>query len=46
MTPGQDLWDTIAIVVALNSLYNDFDITTARLFKRGNKIIHQIQSIL
>ena len=39
MTPGQDLWDKIAIVIALDTLYNNFDTTTASLLKSGNKTI-------
>lgn len=46
MTPEQDLWDTIAIIIALNSLHEDFDTTTASLLKTGDKTIDQIQSIL
>ena len=45
MTPGRDLWNTIAIVIALNSLHEDFDTTTASLLETGNKIIDKIQSI-
>ena len=46
MTPGQDLWDTIAIVIALDSLHEDFDTTTASLLETGDKTIDEIQSIL
>ena len=46
MTPGRDLWDTIAIVIALDSLHEDFDTTTASLLETGDKTIDQIQSIL
>ena len=42
MTLGQDLWDIIAIVIALDSLYNDFNTNTASLLKAGNKTINQI----
>lgn len=45
-TPGRDLWDTIAIVIALDSLHDDFNTTTASLFDTGDKTIDQIQSIL
>lgn len=41
-----NLWNTIAIVIILNTLHNDFDITTTNLLKSGNKTIDQIQSIL
>ena len=46
MTPGQDLWDTIAILIALDTLHDNFDTTTASLLETGDKIINQIQSIL
>ena len=46
MTPGRDLWDTIAIVIALDSLHKDFDTTIASLLETGDKMIDQIQSIL
>ncbi len=45
MTPGQDLWDIIAIVIALDSLYKDFDTTTASLLETGDKTIDKIQRI-
>ena len=45
MTPGRDLWDTIAIVIALDSLHKDFDTTTASLLETVDKTIDQIQSI-
>ena len=46
MTSGRDLWDTIAIVIALDTLYNNFNTTTASLLESGDKTIDQIQSIL
>ena len=46
MTSSQDFWDTIAIVIALVILHNNFDTTTASLLKSGDKIINYIQSIL
>lgn len=36
----------IAIVVALDSLYDDFEATTASLLERGDKTIEEIQQIL
>ena len=45
MTLGQDLWDIITIVIALDLLHEDFDTTTASLLKTGDKTIDQIQSI-
>lgn len=44
-TLGRDLWDTIAIVIALDSLHADFDTTTASLLQTGDKMIYQTQSI-
>ena len=46
MTPGCDLWDTIAILIALDSLHEDFDTTTASFLETGDKTIDKIQSIL
>lgn len=46
MTPHRDLWDIIAIVIALDSLHNNFDTTTASLLETRNKSINEIQSIL
>lgn len=46
MTPRQDLWDKIAIVIALDTLHDDFDTTTTSLLETGDKTIDQIQSIL
>ncbi len=42
MTPGRDLWNMIAIVIALNSMHKDFDMTTANLLETGDKTINQI----
>lgn len=46
ITLEQDLWHTIAIMIALDSLQKDFDITTTSLLETGDKTIDQIQSIL
>lgn len=46
MTPNRDLWDTIAIAVALDTLHDDFYITTVSLLETGDKTIDEIQSIL
>lgn len=46
MTPGRDLWDIIAIVIALDTLHDDFETTTTSLLESGDKTIDQIQSIL
>lgn len=39
MTSIKDRWDTIAIVIAFDFLYNYFDTTTASLLEINNKII-------
>ena len=46
ITPGRDLWDTIAIVIALDSLHDDFDTITTSPLEVGDKTLDQIQSIL
>lgn len=46
MTLGCNLWDTIAIVIAFDSLYKDFDSTITSLLETEDKTIDQIQSIL
>lgn len=46
MIPRQELWNTIVIVIAFDSLHKDFDTTIASLLEVCNKIINQIQSIL
>ncbi len=46
MTSGRDLWYTRAIVIALDTLYDNFDRTTACLLESGDKTIDQINSIL
>ncbi len=46
MTLNRDLWDTMAIVIALDFLHQDFDTTTTSLLETGDKTIDEIQSIL
>lgn len=46
MTLNRDLWDTIAIVITLDLLHNNFDIITTSLLKTRDKLIDKIQSIL
>ena len=46
MTLGRDFWDTIAIVIALDTLYNNFKTSTTSLLKSEDKMIDQTQSIL
>lgn len=42
--PNQDIWDSIAIVIAPNSLYDNFDITIESMLKRVVKIIDKIEN--
>lgn len=46
MISGQDFWDTIVIVIVLDTLHDNFNITTTSLLESRDKIIDQIQSIL
>lgn len=46
ITPDQDIWDSIVIVVALNSLHDNFEATTASMLEREDKTIEEIQQIL
>lgn len=46
ITPDCDIWDSIAIVVALDPLHDDFEATTASMLERGDKSIEEIQKIL
>lgn len=39
---SQDFWDIIAIIITLNMLYNNFDITTIYILKFRNKMTDQI----
>ena len=43
---GCDPWDTIVIVIALNTIHNDFDSIIANFLEVGDKSIDQIQIIL
>lgn len=46
LTPDHDPWNIIEIVIALDSLYQDFDIITTSLLDTNKKSINKIQSIL
>lgn len=46
MTGRRDLFETIAIVIALDMLYNNFDITIASIVKTENKSINEIFIII
>ncbi len=46
ITPNRDIWDSIAIVVALDSLHDDFETTTTSMLEQGDKTIDKIQQIV
>ena len=46
MTEGRDPFDTIAIVIALDTLYNDFDTTKASMLETEDKSIDEIFTII
>lgn len=46
MTKGRDPFETMAIVIALDTLYNDYDTTTASMLETGNKSIDEIFAII
>ena len=46
MTERGDLFDTIAIVIALDKLHNDFNTTTASMLEKGDKFIDEIFTII
>lgn len=46
MTPSWGIWDIIAIVIILDTLKDNFDITTTSLQKNKDKTINQIKNIL
>ena len=46
LTPNRDIYDSIAIVIALDSIHDDFDTKTSSLLETGEKTIDEIQQIL
>lgn len=45
--PNKDIWDSITIVVTINSLHEDFDLIISGLLKqRIDKIIDKIKQLL
>lgn len=46
LTPSHDIYDSIAIVIALDSIHKNFDTKTLSLLKIGDKTIDEIQQIL
>lgn len=46
ITSNYNIWDSIAIVMAFNLLYNNFKVIIASMLKYGDKIIKKILQIL
>ena len=46
ITEQRKIWDSITLVVALDSLHYDFEMTTAPLLHSGNKDIDKIRQIV
>ena len=46
LTPNRDIYNSIAIVIALDLIHNDFETKTSSLLKTGDKTIDEIQQIL
>ena len=46
MTEGRDQLKTMAIVIALDTLHDDYDTTTASMLETGNKSIDEIFAII
>ena len=46
VTEHQTIWDSITLVVALDSLHDDFEITTTPLLHSGDKDLEEIQQIV
>lgn len=46
MTEGRDPFETIAIVIALDTLHDYFDTTIASMLETGNKSIDEIFTII
>ena len=40
--PNRDIWDSIAIVVKLDYLHNNFETTTTNMLERNDKTIDEI----
>lgn len=45
MTQNKDINDIIAIIIALNFIYDNFDTKTSTLLEAGDKTIDEIQQI-
>ena len=46
VTEHRTIWDSITLVVALDSLYDDFEMTITPLLHSGNKDLEEIQEIV
>ncbi len=46
LTPNRDIYNSIAIVIALDFIYDDFETKTSSLLETGDKSINEIQEIL
>lgn len=46
VTKQRTIWDSITLVVALDSLHDDFEMTTAPLLHSGDKDLEEIQQIV
>lgn len=46
LTPNRDIYNRIVIVIALDSIHNNFDLKTSSFLKIGDKTINEIQQIL
>ena len=46
MTEGRDPFETMAIVIALDTLHDDYDTTTASMLETENKSINEIFAII
>lgn len=46
VTEQKTIWNSITLVVALDSLHNDFEMTIAPLFHLDNKDLEEIQLIV
>ena len=42
MTEQRSIWENIMLIVAFDSLHDDFEITTALLFHSGDKDLKEI----
>lgn len=46
MTEGKDPFETMAIVIVLDTLHDDYNTTTASMLETGNKSINEIFAII